>query len=63
MQNQTFEYPKDEAFFQKLFSDSGGLETNLKLFDFRDPQTKRKELMARRHLLNLLDLIIKIILC
>jgi hypothetical protein len=38
-----FEYPEDAAFFRDLLSDVGGLEAWGTLFDFRDPDTKRRE--------------------
>ena len=38
-----FEYPEDRAFFDDLLKPLGGVDKNQELFDFRDPELKRRE--------------------
>ncbi len=38
-----FEYNEDKEFFRELLKPVGGLDANHDLFDFRDPQIKRRE--------------------
>jgi len=39
----SFDYPEDQLEFEDRLRASGGLEQNQHLFDFREPQIKRKE--------------------
>jgi len=41
--NQKFTYIEDDLYFENLFSSLGGISSNMKLFDFRPLEVKRKE--------------------
>ncbi len=38
-----FEFSEDREYFDRCFTCWGGLDSRMDLFDFRDPELKRKE--------------------
>lgn len=47
----SFKYPEDEKFFDGLFENHGGVESNIHHFDFRSPIEKRNEFNKIRNII------------